>query len=164
VGPCGQDYPSTSDYFDRDSSKEDGLRSVCKLCRADEYDQRQKMALDERIKMIDEASLRLIDKLARSGSDVPHMAELYQRIMEAFDGVGGYAAHFMAQYLSAAPGSSIREKMLNHIMKLGIKVSESGHAQIPVELMTDEDLQIELSKQARQYLVRYVDGEVTKAS
>ena len=36
AGPCGMDLPANSVYFDRDETKEDGLRTVCKVCRSKE--------------------------------------------------------------------------------------------------------------------------------
>lgn len=161
---CGMELPCTSDYFDRDKTHADNLKNVCKLCRSAKHEERALAARDERLKKIDEASLKMLDRMVKIGSDVPHMAELYQRLMEIYDGVGGFAAHYMAQYLSAAPGSAVRQKMLDRIIALGIKVSEAGHAQLPVELMEDEDLQLQLQKQAQKFLVHYVDRTAEKAS
>lgn len=32
-GECGGEFPATSDFFNRDRSKKDGLRNQCKLCK-----------------------------------------------------------------------------------------------------------------------------------
>jgi len=165
TGECGHDLPATSDYFDRDESKDDGLRTVCKACRSLEGERREQKQMDDRIKKLDEGALHLLDSLARSGSEIPHVAEVYQRLMEVFDGAGGYAAHFMAQYLMATPGSSTRTKMLELIMRIGFKVSEMGNAQLPVEMMHDEDLQLVFDKGAKRMLrLTNVDGEAKEAS
>jgi len=147
---CKVDYPATTQYFGEDASKEDGFATICKVCRQDEEDERQKRRRDHRLQMIDDASFKLLENMARGGSDVPHMAEIYQRLMDVYEGAGGYAAHFMAQYLESKPGGTTRTKMLEMIMRIGMKVSEAGNAQIPLELMSDEDLKIKLDEHARR--------------
>lgn len=154
---CGEDLPATTQYFDQDSNKSDGLRATCKQCRAETQEQRQASKRDERLQMMDEAAFNLLQEVARGGSDVPHVAEMYQRIMDVFDGAGGFAAHFMAQYLESKPGSTTRTKMLEMVMRLGFNVSESGAAQVPLELMSDTDLQNKLDEQSRRML-RIKDG------
>ena len=165
-GSCGLDLPATVDYFDRDESKPDGMRQICKSCRAETRMVSERKQVDERIRKIDDASLKLLDQIAKSGSNVPHCAELYQRIVEVFEGAGGFAMHFMAQYLSCRPGSAQRTKMLETVLRLSMKVSDSGAAQVPVELMNDEDLQFTLDQQAKRiYRITSDDnGEVKEAS
>jgi hypothetical protein len=164
-GNCGRDLPATADYFDRDATRDDGLRSICKECRANERLLAKQDALDDRIKILDEKSVQMIELLTRTGSDLPHIAEVYQRVMEVYEGAGGFAAHFMAQYLSCKPGSTTRTKMLELVVRLSTKVSESGAAQIPLELMTDEDLQVAFEKGVKRYIPRIVhdNGEAKEA-
>lgn len=154
---CGEDLPSTLQYFDQDTTKPDGLRSTCKQCRFETRNERRVSQRDERLQMMDDAAFNLLETVARGGSDVPHIAETYQRLMDVFDGAGGFAAHFMAQYLESTPGSTTRTKLLELVMRLGLKVSESGAAQVPLELMTDTDLQNKLDEQARR-MFRIEDG------
>lgn len=154
---CGEDLPATIQYFDQDMSKPDGMRTTCKQCRMEAKDETRKSQRDNRLKMMDDAAFKLLENVARGGSDVPHIAETYQRLMDVFDGAGGFAAHFMAQYLEATPGSTTRTKMLELVMRIGFKVSESGAAQIPLELMSDQDLQNKLDQQARR-MFRIEDG------
>jgi len=154
---CGDDLPATTQYFDQDQTKDDGLRTVCKHCRLQVREEKERKKRDERLQMVDDAAFNLLHKVSRGGSDVPHVAELYQRLMDVFDGSGGFAAHFMAQYLEAKPGSTTRTKMLELLTRLGMKVSESGAARIPVEMMSDLDLQHEVAEQARR-VFRIEDG------
>jgi hypothetical protein len=156
---CGEEYPATTDYFNVDNDKDDGLRTVCKVCRMAYEDKKEQQSLEEHIKSMDDASLELIKRMARGGSDVPHIAEVYQCLMQAFDGAGGFAAHFMNQYLSAKPGSTTRTKMLTLLAQMSAKVSESGQAQLPLELMSDQDVQNQLLLQSKKYLrITDVDG------
>jgi hypothetical protein len=165
MGECGHDLPATSDYFDRDESKADKLRTVCKACRVMERERAENKLIDARITQLDKGALKLLDTLTRSGSDIPHIAEVYQRLMDVYEGAGGYAAHFMAQYLMAKPGSTTRTKMLEMMMRIAIKVSESGAAKVPIELLGDEDLEIVLEQGAKKYLrLTHDNGEVKEAS
>lgn len=162
---CAQELPATADYFDRDSSKPSGFKSVCKACRAIKDDHDKNLRLDENVRLMDDAALAMLQQMARGGSDVPHVAEVYQNIMQAFDGAGGFAVHFMNQYLSCKPGSAMRNKLLETIVSMSKHVSESGAAQIPLELMSDEDLQNKLEQQTRKILrIADVDGAAEKAS
>ena len=125
--------------------------------------------IDARVKQLDTATLKLIDQICKGGAEVPHLTELYQRIMEAFDGAGGFAQHFMAQYLMAKPGSSIRTKLLMATIAMGKEVSAMGGAQLPVEAMQDEELVYAATKivsgQSREILrIQDGNGQAEKAS
>lgn len=137
---CGEELPADSSYFDRDATKDDGFKPICKGCRAGERQKKQDVQISEHVKMMDEAALQALRAMGRGGSDVPHAAEVLQHIMNAFGGPQGFAIHFMNQYLSAAPGSTVRTKMIGEVFKIVTKVSDSGAAQIPIDLMEDEDV------------------------
>jgi 5-methylcytosine-specific restriction endonuclease McrA len=50
TGPCGRILPATSEYFNRDKQKKDGLRPMCKECRSKEgAEYRAKPEVKERI-------------------------------------------------------------------------------------------------------------------
>lgn len=166
AGECGQELPATPDYFDRDAGTPDGLRGVCKMCRAATYERNKIESVDGRVRRLDETALRTLELVVDGGSDVPHVAELYQHLMSVFRGPGGFAAHFMGQFLMAKPGSPTRTKMLEIMARLAIKVSESGAAQLPIDLMSDEDLQIAFEKGLKRFAPRiaYDDGEAKEAS
>lgn len=164
VGPCGHDLPLNEMFFDRDNSRTTGFKNVCKDCRAAERQEKEREQIDERIKKLEKAALLSLDTMLSTGSDIPHMAEMYQRLIEAFGGIGNFAAHFMANYLVAKPGSLQRMKMLETIVRLGTKVSESNAAQIPLELMSDEDVQREVQRQARRYLMIHEPPHIEDAN
>lgn len=168
---CGMELPATPDYFDVDNDKDDGLKTICKGCRKLGSEVKRNTKISENIDMMDKASLALIRQLARGGSECPHVAELYQNIMQAFDGAGGFAIHFMNQYLAAQPGSTQRTKMLDLLMRLATKVTDSGAAQMPLDLMSDEDLQHTLEQRTLKLLggtdregLDGTDGQAEKAS
>ena len=163
---CNEWLPKSPEYFDRDAAREGGLRPVCKQCRVKQREVRRMQELQEQIKELDEHSLSILDKITRTGSDVPHVAEVFQRLMEAYDGAGGFAQHFMAQYLTAKPGSTVRTKMLDLVLRLAQKTSESGAARIPIELLEDEDLQVQFNKGMQRFVPRILDhdGKAKEAS
>lgn len=163
---CNQWLPRSPEYFDRDNAREGGLRPICKECRAKEREIRRMQKLNDQVKELDERAMSVLVSVTRTGSDVPHVAEVFQRIVECFEGAGGLAQHFMAQYLTSVPGSSTRQKMLDLVVKLAIKTSESGAAQIPIEMLSDEDLQAQFDRGIRRYIPRIVDhdGEAKEAS
>jgi hypothetical protein len=148
------DLPATDAYFDRDESKEDGLRLVCKACRAKQREVSKQDKIDERVKAMDKASLALLKNIAKGGSQIPHVSELYERVMEAFEGAGGFAAHFMAQYLMAQPGSTTRTKMLELAIRLGVMTTQQGAAQEPIDVMEDEDLQVAFRRYATRFIAQ----------
>ena len=157
---CGEELPATEQYWAKDATKADGWRGECKVCRAEARKVADDRAVLAKVEQMDVAAMKLIDNLTRGGSDVPHMVELYQRLMEAFDGVGGFAQHYMANYLCAKPGSSIREKMMATIIRMGTQASEQGLTQVPLDLLQDEDLQIYLREKATDFLkVRHPEDQ-----
>lgn len=165
TGPCGLRLPTSADYFDVDRHREDGLKTICKQCRANARKVDHDAEIIERVKSLDKGAIRLIDALTKVGASIPHMTELYQRLMDAFDGAGGFASHFMGQYLMAAPGSNTRTKMLETVLRLGIRVSEDGGAAKPINLMEDEELHIVFEQGAKNLLrLTHDDGEVKEAS
>jgi len=79
---CCCDFPLTDEYFHRDASKPDGFKTVCKMCRLEENKRKENDEIDDRIQKLEERGIKLLDTLVTGGSNIPHMAETYQRIME----------------------------------------------------------------------------------
>ena len=158
---CGIEYPKTASFYHSDKQAKDGFKATCIECRRKQRKRRNADRVAKKVEQIDNLSLGMIDSLMQTGSDVPHVAEVFQRVMEAFNGAGGFAQHFMAQYLSAKPGSAIRQRMLDSVIRLATKVSDTGAAQIPVDMLTDEDLQMELEKRAKTFLLDFPDKNNT---
>lgn len=151
---CNEEYPLSEHYFRRDSSKATGFRATCRMCEQQSASPPADAALERRLAAIEATAARVLDDVVERGADVPHLADLYQTIMDAFDGVGGFAKHYIANYLMAKPGSMIRQRMLNTVIKMGTEVTLRGMAQTPVESLSDEDLERELEQRAAR-LLRY---------
>lgn len=163
---CFQSYPATGMYFDRDESRPDGLRTECKSCRAEERKVEVDPELAEAIKGFDKDALNLLNEFSKSKIDiesVPHLATVLQRVMEALGGAQGYARHLISSMLAAKPGSPTRLRHLEMIGRLAQKVTESGAAKVPKELLDDEDLEREIARRKR-LLIYSPGGTDAKAS
>jgi len=150
---CNIELPLTASYFDRKRDAPDGFRSECKQCRKEK---REKGNRDDG-QLIDpnddDASAKAMRRLKRSlmnapanESRLPHQAEIYERLMDLAGGASGFAELYMASVLAAPVGSINRQKGLDAILRLGIKVSEDGQANQRIEDMSQEDIERELGR------------------
>ena len=161
-GKCQKDFPRTTDFFDKDSSKHGGFRNWCKKCRKEKQEFMQAHAAAELLKKLD---LTVISNLADSkpgGSNIPHAAEIYQNVMALMGGAQGFAMHWAGTFIASQPGSQTRERMLAGMQKLSQAVSDSNKVQMPSELMSDADLQAEIERREQQ--MKVVDATVTDAT
>lgn len=142
--------------FHRDDSSSDGWRSTCRQCRKDSVKDHE---FDERIAQLEIEALDdlevTLQRMGKAGSPIPHVAELYQRIIEVFGGPVGFAKQVAATYFSAKPGSTVRQKLLDQIMRTGYKVSEMGMINRDLEHMSTEDLKRQLESRLNQAVLRY---------
>jgi len=122
------------------------------MCRSEELEGNRKQKASTAIDQIEDEGIDLIGQLVKGGSDVPHMGETFQRIMEAFGGPGGLAQQVVATYYRSAPGSQQRQRIIESVLRLNIKVSESGAAQKSFEELTNEELDQEIEKTVRSVI------------
>lgn len=104
----------------------------------------------------DDMILELVNDMGSMNVDpnnLPHIASVLENLMRAFGGVEGFSRHVALNYLASAPGSMARNKMLQSIMSMAVKVSESGAAKVPLELLDDSDIEREIEKRARRLRV-----------
>ena len=149
---CNVDYPLTREFWHRDNHSADGYRSICKMCRSEEVEKNRKEKVSKAIDKVEDEGVDILDTLIKGGSDVPHMGETFQRIMEAFGGPGGLAQQIAATFYRSAPGSQQRQRILESILRLNIKVSESGAAQKSFEELTNEELDEEIERSMRSVM------------
>lgn len=157
-GPCMLDLPLTEEHWDRDSSRADGFRHVCKKCRALARQLKKGRSIEDAIKRLDRTAKRALQMAENGGNDVPHMAETLEHIVRLLGGVQGLARHYVANMLASAPGSQTRERMLSQILKLNVMVTQEGATTLPSE-MTNEDLERELER--REIKLRVINAKVT---
>lgn len=165
---CGTTFPHDAAHFY--VHKRDGLTSICKDCRAaqvrhgnDKAKARRKNAL----KKIEASAVDLYSKLAAAGgSNIPHTAEMVEKICEYFGGVSGFAAIVVKQYYDAKPGSSPRNKLIETVFRLIQGNVDSGGAKKPLTLWTEEELEAELQDRFRTAVLaqrKVIDAEETPA-
>ena len=150
---CRVMYPLMKDFWHRNNHSTDGFRNTCRMCRSEEVEEKRKEDIDSRIKTLEEGGIDILGQLTQGGSEVPHMAETFQRIMEAFGGPGGFAQQLIATYYRAAPGSQLRQRIMSDIMRLNVKVSDSGAAKRSLEEVTSEELDDAMEKKMREFIV-----------
>lgn len=156
---CREEYPRNDTYFTPDPSMPDGYRPKCANCRSAQSRKKHMRMVRNRVRKLDKASMAIIDAIAERGTAVPHIAEVFQRLMDAYGGAAGLARHHMAQYLSSKPGSQIRQRMIEGIIKLSIKVTDHGGARKPVEMMDDEELEREYQQRFLQATAKLLPYE-----
>jgi len=154
---CHVLYPLDKNFWHRNNHASDGFRNTCRMCRSEEVEDKRREAIDQRITALEEGGIDILGKLTRGGSEVPHMAETFQRIMEAFGGPGGFAQQLIATYYRAAPGSQLRQRIQSDIIRLNIKVSESGAAKRSLEEITTEELDDAMKKKMKEILTTEVN-------
>jgi hypothetical protein len=148
---CGTLFPPDREHFYW--HKNDGLSNVCLSChKAQRRHQRakEKAKRSAALKKIEASGIDLYAKLAQAGgSNIPHSAELVEKVCEYFGGVAGFAAIMVKQYYDAKPGTSTRNKVLETITRLIQSNVDSGGAKKPLTLWTEEELESELQERFR---------------
>lgn len=158
---CAIEYPEDEEYFTVDPGDPMGLSVKCRQCVLIEEKRRDDMERDARIREFDRMSMKAVTNWsAVGGSDIPHINEVYQELMEVYGGPVGYARHLKSEYYAAPPGSPSRQKYLTLIMELGKAVTASGTAAKPLEDMNDEDLEREYIESHRR-VFNLTSNEVT---
>lgn len=138
---CGEDLPLTATVFDRDNHDELGFKRICKRCRSVTRQKKEDQKLDERLQRFDKATIVALEKAIDQGTSVPHMAEIWEQVISLLGGVGGFAGHIVAQMMATPLGKKERTAMLSMLIKLGDTVTKSGVATVPMDMLTDEDLE-----------------------
>jgi hypothetical protein len=145
------EFPLDAENFHK--HKDGSLSGVCKPCyRAQSRDQkkRAKVRRKQALQKIESSAVDIYAKLAQvGGSNVPHSAELVEKVCEYFGGVAGFAAIMVKQYYDSKPGSSTRNKMLETVCRLIQNNVDSGGAKKPLTLWTEEELEVELQERFR---------------
>jgi len=136
--------------FDVDNSKADGRKSVCKRCRAEKMRDDYRIDIANKALELDQRAAKIIEKAVDElGPNVPHIAELFHHLIDVFGGPQGLAQHCMSTYLMAKPGTPGRQKMLAMIMQIATKVTDTGAANLPLDLLSDADIERELEQRMR---------------
>ena len=144
---CGTDQPLDRQHF---RAKDSGFSSACRQCLRG-----QKKAAAEKKKLKRSAGLQRIEELGvdaylreavSGGSNIPHSAEVIERVMQYFGGVAGFSAVLVKQFWDSPPGGSARNRLIETMCRLVSKNVEQGGAKKPLAMWTDEELEKELNE------------------
>lgn len=151
---CRSDLPRNAYYYHRDAQEPSGFRKTCNTCRKKKEKRIGDLEISTAVERYDKMALRLLEKAAaaQSGSNIPHVAEVFERLMEMAGGATGFAQHVWLTFLAAPPGSQQRVKLLSLIKDFGIKTTDTGAAKKPVEMLDDEELELEMRKREARFL------------
>ncbi len=151
-GGCGVgvDLDQAAVFFDADKNHKDGFKPYCKQCRAKRRELHKVKKHHENRAKVDDVIAKLIDKAQFGGSDVPHIAELFAKVVALMGGANGFAMAFLDTYLKSDPGSAIRQRLLNQLQNMGTAVTATGVAEVPNELLSEEELQNRMLRLAAQ--------------
>jgi hypothetical protein len=148
---CGEDKPLDNDHYRwRVQDGKGYFTGECRMCIAKakkvsalKAQARRKEALDK----IEHAGVDIFVKAsAKGGSNIPHTAELVERVFQYFGGVGGFGAVLVKQYWDSPPGGSARSRLLETMCRLVTKNVDAGGAKKPLQLWSEEELEAELQQ------------------
>lgn len=155
---CGIEKPLTEEFWHKDSSRESGLRTACKVCVNNKHHVGTQLGIQQTLARIENNAIALLDKICEmpceAGKRLPHVADAYQASMNVFGGVDGFARQVGSTYFGAKPGSTTRQKILDSIMRWGIKASEMGMIERDLALVPTEDIERLLNERMKEEAMR----------
>jgi hypothetical protein len=156
---CGNTYDFTKEHFPK-------LENFCRVCVRNRNKLIREKAKARRLramqKIEDAGAALFADVAIEGGSNIPHSAEVIERVFQYFGGVGGFSAMLVKQYYDSAPGSSARNRLIETIVRLVTKNVEVGGVKKPLTLWTEEELEAELEQRFKQALKTY-NGAIINA-
>jgi hypothetical protein len=146
---CKQVKPLTSKNFARIVGTQHNYQRVCRPCKV-------KLKQQAQMEQMERAAIgTYLSRTVSGGSNIPHTAELLEGIMHYFGGANGFASLVMKQYFESAPGSRMRNSLLEMVVRLASKNTEQGGAKKPIDLYSEEELEQEIDKRLRQAVLTY---------
>ena len=152
-GVCANEYNDAPENWSKKAP------STCKLCLLQQQKkqaERKQARRAKRLAKIESAGVDLFAEIATNGgSNIPHSAEVLERVFQYFGGVSGFASILVKQYYDSPPGSSARNKLIETITRLVSKNVEAGGAKKPLSLWTEDELEAELDARFQQAIQTY---------
>lgn len=143
---CGAYKPLGTEHYSTNHVTDDGYASVCLECEGKQEQKKHEEEFQARLAKLRGTSLKVLDTMTDQGTEVPHIAEVYQRLMELCGGSAGFAKEVYLHMVSAKPGGMVKQRSLDVLLRLAEKVSESGAAQKSLDSMSNEELDEEIQK------------------
>lgn len=152
-GPCQMiiefDPERVGEFFDVDTKNKDGFKRICKSCRSEQRLVKKIAERNQRLQHIDQRIVGLLNQARPGGTEVPHIAEVFSKIVQLMGGANGLAMSVVQTYVQAPPGSPTRQKMLAHILHVAKSTTDSGAAKVPLEMLNEEELEAEIIRRDR---------------
>lgn len=157
---CGHERPLDADNFRwREKDGKGYWTAQCRMCikKAKAISRvRQQEKRKDGLNKIEELGVEAFLKASKSsGSNIPHTAELVEHVFNYFGGVGGFSAVMVKQYWDAAPGGSVRNRLLETMCRLVAKNVDSGGAKKPLQLWSEEELEQELEQRMQDAVATF---------
>ena len=157
---CGNSFPLTEEHF---ASRDGAYRAYCRTCgKADKKEERRRAKAKRRAALakVEASGVDFwLSQIKAGGSNIPHSAEVIERVIEYFGGTGGFAAMLVKQYYDSPPGGTARNRMLETICRLVSKNVDQGGVKRPLSLWSEDELEQELQVRFTQ-AVQVIQGEV----
>lgn len=149
---CGQTYDLIEANFRL--GKDGKWTPACRKCLREQHRKQREKEKERRkrsLEKVEEAGLDIYARLAAAGgSNIPHSAEVVEKVFEYFGGTGGFAAMLVKQYYDSPAGGSARNKLIETVCRLVQNNVDSGGAKKPLTLWTEDELEQELEKRFQQ--------------
>lgn len=157
---CGQEKPlDKANYRWRVQDGHGYFTGECKSCISKAKALSRERAADKRrqaLQRIEEGGVDAFVKTTlHGGSNIPHTAELVERVFQYFGGVGGFSAVLVKQYWDSPPGGSARSRLLETMCRLVTKNVESGGAKKPLQLWSEDELEQELEQRMAEAVATF---------
>lgn len=161
---CGNEFPLDKQHFRwRVQDGKGYFTAECIMCirNAKKQSAERKQAKREKgLQKIEEAGVQaFLSAATTGGANIPHSAEVIERVFDYFGGVSGFAAVLVKQYWDSPAGGSARNRLIETLCRLVSKNVEQGGAKKPISLWSEEELEQELAKRFEQ-AVAVVTGTV----
>lgn len=157
---CGNSYPLDKQHFGWKARDGKGyFTQDCLACRKQgrlASNERRRAKRDKALRKIEEAGVELFCGTAViGGSNIPHSAEVIERVFQYFGGVAGFSAVVVKQYWDSPAGGTARNRLIETLCRLVTKNVDSGGAKKPLSLWTEEELEQELNRRFEEALASY---------
>lgn len=160
---CGEWLPLNGHYWHAHRDSDTGYRQTCKQCRTEDARDQKNRAVARRVEKLDAAAAELIDRVSMGQfRQSPDLIQMATEVLFAFGGPEGYAQHLLANYLSAKPGSPVRQKTLDRVLTLMERMHAAG-IKTAYDQMTNEELAEELQRRLDRGKLKKLDSEVVDA-
>jgi hypothetical protein len=141
---CNVSWTLTDSFFAKDAESPDGFKNQCKKCDQVKDECERYEEIQEQIGKLDRASVEILQSLSEKPAtavNLPHLATLLEDLITVWGGSMGFAQRCQAEYLAAKPGSMIRQRYNQMISKLVLESSSQGYVQVPLDKMSDEEIE-----------------------